>query len=80
MVINRVSLHLCMDFKLICHSFLFETFCSGKLKVKITLEGQTIKWSLAVVNIINLNFWFININKKFGYLSKMLFGFCLIKE
>ena len=38
--------------------------CSGKLKVKVTLEGQTIKWSLASVNIINLNFRFINIKKK----------------
>ena len=25
---------------------------SGKLKVKVTLEGQTIKWSLASVNIL----------------------------
>ena len=31
--------------------------------VKITLEGQTRKWSLAGVNIINWNFWFINIKK-----------------
>ena len=27
--------------------------CSGKLKVKVTLEGQAIKWSLASVNVIN---------------------------
>ena len=27
--------------------------CSGSLKVNVTLEGQTIKWSLASVNIIN---------------------------
>ena len=27
--------------------------CLGKLKVKVTLVGQTIKWSLARVNIIN---------------------------
>ena len=38
--------------------------CSGKLKVKVTLEGQTIKWSLASVNIINRNFWFLNKKKK----------------
>ena len=30
--------------------------CSGKLKVKVTLEVQTIKWLLARVNIINENF------------------------
>ena len=36
-----------MDFKIIGH------ICSlGKLKVKVTLEDQTIKWSLASVNII----------------------------
>ena len=28
-------------------------FCSGKLKVRVTLEGQTIKWSMASVNIMN---------------------------
>ena len=37
--------------------------CSGKLKDKVTLEGQAIKWSFASVNIINLNFRFINIKK-----------------
>ena len=37
----------------------------GKLKVKVTPEGQTIKWSLASVIIINWNFWFINIKKSF---------------
>ena len=31
--------------------------------VKVTLEGQTIKKSLAIVNIINCNFWFINIKR-----------------
>ena len=31
--------------------------------VKATLEGQTIKWSLASVNITNRNFWFINIGE-----------------
>ena len=53
--------------------------CSDKLKVKVTLEVQTIKWSLAGVNIINLNFWFINI-KKVCCLSMVLFGFCQIIE
>ena len=51
--------------------------CLGKLKVKVTLEGQMIKWSLASVNIINLSFWFINVKKKVYCLSMMLFGFCL---
>ena len=37
--------------------------CSGKLKVKVTLEGQTITWSLASVNVINRNFWFISIKR-----------------
>ena len=53
--------------------------CSDKLKVKVTLEVQTIKWSLACVNIINLNFWFINI-KKVCCLSMMLFGICPVNE
>ena len=36
---------------------------------KVKLEGQTIKLSLAsvnIINIINTNFWFINIKKKFA--------------
>ena len=37
--------------------------CSGRLKLKVILEGQTIEWSLASVNIINWNFLFINIKK-----------------
>ena len=45
--------------------------------VKVTLEGQTIKWALTSVNIIN--FWFINI-KKNSCLSSILFCFCLINE
>ena len=53
--------------------------CLGKLKVKVTLKGQTIKWSLGSVNILNWNFWFINI-KMFCCVSMMLFGFCLINE
>ena len=47
-----------------------------KLKVKVTLAGQTIKWSLASVNIINQNFWFININKK----KSLQVSFCLMGE
>ena len=46
-----------------------------KLKDKVTLEGQTIKRSLASVN---WNFWFINFQKKVWRQSMMLFGFCLI--
>ena len=42
---------------------IIRNICSGRLKVKVTLEGQTITWSLDSVNIINLNFCFINIKK-----------------
>ena len=48
-----MHVHLCMDFKIIWHSCSFQTFFSGKLKVNVTLEGQIIKWSLTIVNIIN---------------------------
>ena len=51
-----------MDFKIIWHIGSSETFV--KLMVKVTLKGQTIKWSLASVYITNRNFWFINIKKK----------------
>ena len=39
--------------------FFISNICSGRLKVKVTLEGQTIKWSLASVNIISSKCWFI---------------------
>ena len=44
---------------------LIRNICSGKLKIKVTLEGKTLNWSLASVNIINRNIMFINIKKKF---------------
>ena len=47
--------------------------------VKVTLEGQTIKWLLASVNI-NRIFLLINNKKKVCCLSLLLFGFCLINE
>ena len=53
---------------------------SNKLKVSVKLEGQTIKWSLASINIINRNFLFIYIIKKVCWLSMMLFRFCLMGE
>ena len=49
--------------------------CSGRLKVKIILEGQMIKWSLISVNIINSNFLFINIKKKKKFAVEAC-GFC----
>ena len=49
------------------------------MEIKVLLEGQTIKWSLASVNIINLNVLFINI--KTSWLSKHdIVWFCLINE
>ena len=47
-------LYLCKDFKIIWHSYLLEIFVQVhcKLKVKVIFEDQTIKWSLAGVNII----------------------------
>ena len=58
--INSTFMH---GFQIISHYRSFQTFFSGKLKVKVILEGQTKKWSLASVNIVNLNFWCINIKK-----------------
>ena len=43
--------------------FFIGNICSGKLKVKVIFEGQTIKWSLACVNIIHRYLWFINLKK-----------------
>ena len=42
----------------------------NRLTVKVTLEGQTIKWSLASVNIINIEFLVLFKNIKKRLLSK----------
>ena len=52
-LVQAISSTLMHGFQESWHSCLFETFFSCQLKVKVTLESQTIKWSLASVNIIN---------------------------
>ena len=51
-----ILLHLCMDFKIICHSCCpwggevpFEKYILGRLKIKVTLEGHMneLFWAIA---------------------------------
>ena len=63
-----------MDFKIIWYSCSFETFVQV---VTVTLEGQTLKWSLASVNIINRSFWFINTKRSLLSKHDVFFLVCL---